>query len=134
MIIKFILGGWNTGDPTIISVGTVASPVTKMVPVSDNLWCSCQNTIKIINTMTLEIEHTLNISGDSAHPVSCMTASGGIAIWISLHNSAVLRLFHANTYECLTEINIAPAITKMLASKYQISKEKIYIYNFGSKL
>ncbi|KAK0084503.1 hypothetical protein PV325_006925 [Microctonus aethiopoides] len=109
-------GGWNTVDPTIISVGTVASPVTKMVPVSGNLWCSCQNTIKIINTMTLEIEHTLNISGDSAHPVSCMTASGGIAIWISLHNSAVLRLFHANTYECLTEINIAPAITKMLAS------------------
>ncbi|KAK0162159.1 hypothetical protein PV327_008520 [Microctonus hyperodae] len=109
-------GGWNTADPSIISVGTVASPVTKMVPVSGNLWCSCQNTVKVINTITLEIEHTLNISGDSAHPVSCMAASGGIAIWISLHNSAVLRLFHANTYECLTEINIAPAITKMLAS------------------
>ena len=70
--------------------------------------------------MTLEIEHSFNVSNDTARPISCMTASGGLGVWISLHNSAVLRLFHANSYECLTDINIAPAVTKMLASKYQI--------------
>lgn len=68
--------------------------------------------------MTLEIEHTINVSGgDNARPVSCMTASGGLGVWVSLHNSAVLKLFHVNTYECLTEISIAPAVTKILASE-----------------
>lgn len=108
-------------DPSIVSVGTVASPVTKMVPISGKLWCSCHNTVKVLNTVSLEIEHTMNVSGDNARPVSCMAASGNLGVWISLHNSAVLRLFHVNTYECLTDINIAPAVTKMLASKYQIS-------------
>ncbi|XP_012256069.2 uncharacterized protein LOC105686072 isoform X1 [Athalia rosae] len=110
------LGGWITSDPTTISVGTVASPVTKMLPVSGKLWCGCHNTIKILNTHPLEIEHTFAVSNDTSRPVSCMASSGGPGVWISLHNSAVLRLFHAGTYECLTDINIAPAVTKMLAT------------------
>lgn len=106
-----------TSDPTTISVGTVASPVTKMLPVSGKLWCGCHNTIKILNTHPLEIEHTFAASNDTSRPVSCMASYGGPGVWVSLHNSAVLRLFHAGTYECLTDINIAPAVTKMLASK-----------------
>ncbi|XP_015511669.1 rho guanine nucleotide exchange factor 17 isoform X3 [Neodiprion pinetum] len=110
------LGGWITSDPTTISVGTVASPVTKMLPVAGKLWCGCHNTIKILNTHPLDIEHTFAASNDTSRPVSCMASYGGPGVWISIHNSAVLRLFHAGTYECLTDINIAPAVTKMLAT------------------
>ncbi|XP_076245903.1 rho guanine nucleotide exchange factor 17 isoform X2 [Calliopsis andreniformis] len=110
------LGGWSTSDPTSVSVGTVASPITKMLPVSGKLWCGCHNSIKILNTHTLDIEHTFTVSNDTSLSVSCMATSGGLGVWISLHNSAVLRLFHAITYECLTDINIAPAVTKMLTS------------------
>ncbi|XP_018047737.1 PREDICTED: rho guanine nucleotide exchange factor 17 isoform X1 [Atta colombica] len=109
-------GGWNTPDPTTVSVGTVASPVTKMLSVSGKLWCGCHNSVKVLNTHTLDIEHTFTVSSDTSRAVSCMANSGGLGVWISLHNSAVLRLFHSGTYECLTDINIAPAVTKMLAS------------------
>lgn len=114
---KFAVGGWNTPDPTAVSVGTVASPITRMLPVSGKLWCGCHNTIKVLNTYSLDIEHTFAVSSDTSLSVSCMASSGGLGVWISLHNSAVLRLFHAITYECLTDINIAPAVTKMLTSK-----------------
>ncbi|XP_071861960.1 rho guanine nucleotide exchange factor 17 isoform X6 [Bombus fervidus] len=110
------MGGWNTPDPTTVSVGSVASPVTKMLPVSGKLWCGCHNSVKILNTHSLDIEHTFAVSNDTSLSVSCMASSGGLGVWISLHNSAVLRLFHSGSYECLTDINIAPAVTKMLTS------------------
>ncbi|XP_024886291.1 uncharacterized protein LOC112463866 isoform X1 [Temnothorax curvispinosus] len=110
------ISGWNTPDPTTVSVGTVASPVTKMLSVSGKLWCGCHNSVKVLNTHTLDIEHTFAVSSDPSRAVSCMANSGGLGVWISLHNSAVLRLFHSGTYECLTDINIAPAVTKMLAT------------------
>ncbi|XP_063982833.1 rho guanine nucleotide exchange factor 17 isoform X3 [Diachasmimorpha longicaudata] len=108
--------GWNTVEPSTVSVGTPSSPVTKMVSVTGKLWCSCHNIVKVLNIATLEIEHSLNVSGDTTRPISCMATSGGIGVWISLHNSAVLRLFHTSTYECLTDVNIAPAVTKMLST------------------
>ncbi|XP_043279981.1 uncharacterized protein [Venturia canescens] len=108
--------GWNTQNPITITVGTPAAPVTKMTLISMKLWCGCHNTVRILNTTTLEIEHSFAVSNDTSRPISCMTSSGGLGVWISLHNSAVLRLFHANSYECLTDINIASAVTKMLAT------------------
>jgi len=42
----------------------------------------------------------------------------GMGVWLSLQNSAVLRLVHSVTYEILAEVNTAPAVTKMLSSKY----------------
>lgn len=112
------MGGWNTHDSTTVAVGTVASPVTKMLPVAEKLWCSCRNSIKVFNTRTLEVEHTFVASNDANRTVTSMANSGGFGVWISLHNSAVLKLIHSSTYECLIDINIAPAVTKMLASKY----------------
>lgn len=41
--------------------------------------------------------------------------SAGHGVWVSVHNSAAVRLYHAATYECLCEVNVAPAVTKMLA-------------------
>ncbi|KZC08519.1 Rho guanine nucleotide exchange factor 17 [Dufourea novaeangliae] len=110
------LGAWNTPDPTTVPVGTASSPITRMLPVSGKLWCGCHNSVKILNTLTLDIEHTFAVSNDTSMSVSCMASSGGLGVWISLHNSAVLRLFHSSSYECLTDINIAPAVTKMLTS------------------
>ncbi|XP_076658309.1 rho guanine nucleotide exchange factor 17 [Halictus rubicundus] len=110
------LGGWDTPDPTTVTVGTKATPITRMLSVCGKLWCGCRNTVKILHTHTYDVEHSFAVSNDSSTPVSCMASSGGLGVWISLHNSAVLRLFHSTTYECLTDINIAPAVTKMLTS------------------
>ncbi|KAL1131698.1 hypothetical protein AAG570_011311, partial [Ranatra chinensis] len=107
-------GAWNTSDAVTLSVGSAAMPVTKMVPISGRLWCSCHTTIKILNTSTLLVEHSFVASGESGRSVTCIAASG-LSVWVSLHNSATVRLFHATTYEWLAEVNVAPAVTKMLA-------------------
>lgn len=49
-------GSWNTSDPVTINVGSAAVPVSKMLPVGDKLWCSCHNTVKIFDTVTLQFQ------------------------------------------------------------------------------
>ena len=49
-------GGWNTTDPFKVSVGTAATPVTRMLPIAGKLWCGCHNAIMILNTASLEVE------------------------------------------------------------------------------
>ncbi|KAJ4436175.1 hypothetical protein ANN_18805 [Periplaneta americana] len=109
-------GGWNTTDPYTVSVGTAAMPVTRMLPIAGKLWCGCHNAIKILNTASLEVEHSFQVNSDSGRAVTCMALSG-LGVWISLQNSAVIRLFHATSYEFLCDVNVAPAVTKMLANE-----------------
>ncbi|XP_034253940.1 rho guanine nucleotide exchange factor 17 [Thrips palmi] len=107
-------GGWNTSDPYTVAVGSAACPVTRMVPIAGRLWCSCQHTIKVLNTNTLQVEQTV-VAADSNRSVTSFVVSG-LAVWLSVQNSAVLKLYHASTFEHLGEVNVAPAVTKMLAS------------------
>lgn len=108
------IGGWNTSDPYTVSVGTAATPVTKMIPVAGRLWCGCHNTIKILNTSSLHVEHSFQVNADASRAVTGMAVYGS-GVWISLQNSAIIRLFHSTTYENLCDVNVAPAVTKMLA-------------------
>ncbi|GLG97565.1 JNK-interacting protein 3 [Gryllus bimaculatus] len=112
--VRHYLGGWNTSDPYAVSVGTAAMPVTRMLPISGKLWCACHNFIKILNTITLEVEHSFPVNTENSRAITNMAASG-FGVWISMQNSAIIRLFHAVTRECLCDVNVAPAVTKMLA-------------------
>ncbi|KAL0275885.1 UNVERIFIED_CONTAM: hypothetical protein PYX00_003609 [Menopon gallinae] len=107
-------GGWNTTDPYAVCVGIGSVPVTRMIPVSGKLWCGCLNSIRILNTSSLQVEHSFQISADNTRRVSGMAVSG-LGVWISVQNSAVIRLFHSTSYENLCDVNVAPAVTKMLA-------------------
>jgi hypothetical protein len=44
-------------------------------------------------------------------------ALSGLGVWISLQNSAAIKLFHVMSYELLCDVNVTSAVTKMLASK-----------------
>lgn len=55
-ILHLLDGSWNTSDPVTINVGSAAIPVSKMLPVGDKLWCSCHNTVKIFDTVTLQFQ------------------------------------------------------------------------------
>lgn len=46
---------WNIHLPKVLAIGSVSSPVTKMLNVYGKLWCSIQGVIKILNTSTLEV-------------------------------------------------------------------------------
>ncbi|CAN8006826.1 unnamed protein product, partial [Ixodes hexagonus] len=60
-------------------------------------------------------QHSFQVSSDSSRAVLCMVTSG-LGVWLAIQHSAVIRLFHATTYECLQDVNIAPAVTKMLSA------------------
>lgn len=108
-------GGWNTTDSQMVQVGSSTSPVLRMLAVAGKLWCGCQNYIKVFNTAMLDVEHFFQVSSDSSRAVLCMVTSG-LGVWLAVQHSAVIRLYHATTYECLQDVNIAPAVTKMLSA------------------
>lgn len=80
----------------------------------------CECTVILYGSGYLPVyrfQHSFVIGGDSNRSITNMVVSG-MGVWLSLQNSAVLRLVHSVTYEILAEVNTAPAVTKMLSSKY----------------
>ncbi|XP_024217361.1 rho guanine nucleotide exchange factor 17 isoform X2 [Halyomorpha halys] len=108
-------GSWKTSDGITINVSTPSAPVTKMVPISGRLWCACHTSLKILNTNSFAIEHSLAVSGEGNRSIACLVGAG-LGAWLSLHNSATVRLYHSSSFECLAEVSVAPAVSKMLAS------------------
>ncbi|KAL7632553.1 UNVERIFIED_CONTAM: hypothetical protein RMT77_017120 [Armadillidium vulgare] len=107
-------GGWNSGEKHIINLSTAAAPVTRMVMAAGKLWCSASSSIKILNVNTLQIEHSFTVGGENSKGVACMVCAGH-GVWIAMHYSAVVRLYHATTHESICEISVTSPVTKMLA-------------------
>ncbi|XP_042269484.1 rho guanine nucleotide exchange factor 17-like [Thunnus maccoyii] len=113
---------WDPQSSQTLVLGTPSSPVTKMVPVGGKLWCGSQNRILIINTTTLVQEHWFQVGTDSSRCVTCMVAYGQ-GVWLALQGSAHVKLYHAQTWESLTEVDVAPAVHKMLAGADAIIRQ-----------
>ncbi|KAJ3590039.1 hypothetical protein NHX12_007996 [Muraenolepis orangiensis] len=113
---------WDAQSSQTLVLGTASSPVTKMVPVGGKLWCGSQNRVLLINTTTLVQEHWFQVGTDSSRCVTCMVAYGQ-GVWLALQGSAQVRLYHAQTWESLTEVDVAPAVHKMLAGADAIIRQ-----------
>ncbi|XP_010769066.1 rho guanine nucleotide exchange factor 17 [Notothenia coriiceps] len=113
---------WDSQSSQTLVLGTPTSPVTKMVPVGGRLWCGSQNRILILNTTTLVQEHWFQVGTDSSRCVTCMVAYGQ-GVWLALQGSALVKLYHAQTLESLTEVDVAPAVHKMLAGADAIIRQ-----------
>ncbi|XP_036440826.1 rho guanine nucleotide exchange factor 17-like [Colossoma macropomum] len=113
---------WDPQSSQTLCLGSPSGPVTKMVPVAGKLWCGCQNRILIINTSTLAQEHSFQVGQDSGRCVTCMV-SYGQGVWVALQGSAQVRLYHSTTYESITEVDVAPAVHKMLAGSDAIIRQ-----------
>lgn len=59
-------------------------------------------------------QHWFQVGTDSSRCVTCMVAYGQ-GVWLALQGSAHVRLYHAQSCESLTEVDVAPAVHKMLA-------------------
>uniref|UniRef100_A0A3B5A4X1 Rho guanine nucleotide exchange factor 17 n=1 Tax=Stegastes partitus TaxID=144197 RepID=A0A3B5A4X1_9TELE len=113
---------WDPQSSQTLVLGTPSSPVTKMVPVGGKLWCGSQNRVLIINTTSLVQEHWFQVGTDSSRCMTCMVAYGQ-GVWLALQGSAQVRLYHAQTWESLTEVDVAPAVHKMLAGADAIIRQ-----------
>ncbi|KAH8399046.1 hypothetical protein KR215_001287, partial [Drosophila sulfurigaster] len=132
---------WNTCLSHCLSIGTVTSPVTKLLNVNGKLWCSIQGIIKVLDTETfsvsvlkcvlnresltysinLQVVNQIQISSDSK-PITNMTVANNF-VWISIQNSAHIKCFHSNTHQLITEVNLAPAVNKMLSNCDEIIRQ-----------
>ncbi|XP_055604092.1 uncharacterized protein LOC129752331 [Uranotaenia lowii] len=106
--------GWNTTTPITMSVGTVKSPVTKLLNVHGKLWCAIQGCIKVLNTTSLLEDSQIQISNDSK-PITNMTVLNDF-VWISVQNSAHIKCCHFESFEIIFEVNLAPSVNKMLSN------------------
>lgn len=106
--------GWNTTSPHCLPIGSVTSPVNRLLNVQGKLWCSIQGIIKVLDTKTLQVENQIQISSDSK-PITNMAVSAN-NVWISIQNSAHIKCFHSNSYEQIFEVNLAPSVNKMLCN------------------
>ncbi|KAJ8298237.1 hypothetical protein KUTeg_024768, partial [Tegillarca granosa] len=102
-------GMWDTEHPYIRAVGSVTSPITKMLAVAGKLWCGCQNTMNVINPLTLRIETKFQVTSDTNRSVQCLVCSGQ-GVWMATQQSSKVLLYHATTYEFLTDVSIAQAV------------------------
>ncbi|GFY51373.1 rho guanine nucleotide exchange factor 17 [Trichonephila inaurata madagascariensis] len=66
----------------------------------------------------IKIQHSAAIQciiTDTERFVLCMVTSG-LGVWISATPSAVIRLFHATSYEPIFDVNVAPTVAKILSA------------------
>lgn len=94
LFFQHFLAGWNTQSPLTLSIGTVTSPISKLLNVNGKLWCAVQGAIKILNTSTLQLESQIQISTD-AKPISNMTVAHNF-VWIASQNSSYLKCCYVN--------------------------------------
>lgn len=75
-------------------------------------------------------QHCFQVGTDSSRCVTCMVAHSQ-GVWLALQGSAQVRLYHAQTWDLLTEVDVAPAVHKMLAGKHQIKQGSRYFSMFS---
>ncbi|XP_065667307.1 MATH and LRR domain-containing protein PFE0570w isoform X2 [Hydra vulgaris] len=113
---------WQTSKPEKINVSISGSPISCITAVAGRIWCGCQNTIVLVNAATLDHENTFTVSSDHTKVVHKIVSSG-LGVWVSMQNSATVRLYHGTTYENVTEIDVTPAVNKMLAGADAIIRQ-----------
>ncbi|XP_061485056.1 rho guanine nucleotide exchange factor 17 isoform X2 [Rhineura floridana] len=113
---------WDSQNSKSLSLGSPGSPVTKMVAVSGKLWCGCQNRVIVLNTSSLQQEHTFHAGQDSNRSVTCMEGST-VGVWVTLQGSAQVRLYHPASYDQLAEVDVTSPVHKMLAGSDAIIRQ-----------
>ena len=103
---------WLTADPSIFELAS--TPILKLLPIGHKVWCAVQNHVKVFNATTHEVEISFHVSIDASRVIHTLVSSG-LGVWVSTQSSPIIRLYHATTYECLLDVNVAPAVSKILA-------------------
>ncbi|WAQ98698.1 ARHGH-like protein [Mya arenaria] len=80
-------GLWDTENPYTRAIGSVTGPIVRMLAVAGKLWCGRQNSICVINPLTLSIEKTFQMHQDSNRSVQCIVNSGQ-GVWIAAQQSS----------------------------------------------
>ncbi|CAH1964987.1 unnamed protein product [Acanthoscelides obtectus] len=109
-------GGWSGSHSTLVlNLCSFGMPFSKLLPSVGKLVCIIAGSIQVVHTDDMSLGNSLVLHTDPDKIIACATLNGH-GIWLSIQNSATLKCYHLTTLELVYEINVAPAVTKMLAS------------------
>lgn len=105
----------NYDKPLLISLSQ--SPVTCLLPINDEIFACSHNKIwriketSIVDTLTMQTDNIIPLEEE---PKPNLLAHCGNGIWVSLIDSAIIKLFHAETLNHLVDVDIGVSIRRVL--------------------
>eukprot|EP00111_Clytia_hemisphaerica_P007124 TCONS_00020705-protein len=115
-------GVWDLTAPETVQVSMTGSNITCMTAVAGRIWCGSQNTILLVNVTSFSLESPIKVHPEHTRTVHKIVSSG-LGVWVSIQSSAVVRLYHATTYENLLDLDVSKAVEKMLNGADAIIKQ-----------
>ncbi|CAF2142147.1 unnamed protein product [Rotaria magnacalcarata] len=109
-------GTWNLNNLHVITTGKSRESIRCTVNVKESIWCGVANRVYIIDSQTLEIRKQVEVHPRPEHSVQHMTCSGD-GVWLSIRLSSSLKLYHAQSYQHLQDVDIQPYIEKMIVTE-----------------
>uniref|UniRef100_A0A8C4PWD1 Rho guanine nucleotide exchange factor 10-like protein n=1 Tax=Eptatretus burgeri TaxID=7764 RepID=A0A8C4PWD1_EPTBU len=113
-------GVWELNKPHVLPLGSAAVPVVGMAVAEGRLWCGGLSLLLVLDPQKLHVEvcHTYFVP----RPVACLVATAR-AVAASLQGSSLLSLFDPNTFQCITVVDVSPAVSRVLAGSDAIIRQ-----------
>lgn len=108
-------GEWDLSAYHILTLGSPKRSIRCLTVVGDKVWAAHQNKIHVVDPISLNIIHSMEAHPRKESQIRQMAASG-LGVWVSIRLDSTLRLYHADTYEHLQDIDIEPYVSKMLGT------------------
>ncbi|EDO47039.1 predicted protein [Nematostella vectensis] len=108
-------GQWNFNNYHLLDLGRPHHSIRCMAMVHDKVWCGYRNKIQVIHPRTMRVEKTFDAHPRHESQVRQLAWIGD-GVWVSIRLDSTLRLYNAQTYHHLQDIDIEPYVSKMLGT------------------
>eukprot|EP00117_Sycon_ciliatum_P050691 scpid10862/ scgid1805/ C-Jun-amino-terminal kinase-interacting protein 4; JNK-associated leucine-zipper protein; JNK/SAPK-associated protein 2; Mitogen-activated protein kinase 8-interacting protein 4; Sperm-associated antigen 9 len=88
-------------------------PISVMVPVKHRVWCGVANKVYVVDARTSQVETHFKVHPSLRSRVLSLVTSGD-GVWVSVRLDSTLRLFHADTFQNLQDVDVAKPIQTLL--------------------
>lgn len=108
-------GEWDLSSYHLLTLGSPKHSIRCLTVVGDKVWAAQQNKIHVVDPISLNIIHTIEAHPRKESQIRQMAAYG-LGVWVSIRLDSTLRLYHADTFENLQDLDVEPYVSKMLGT------------------
>jgi len=129
---QYVYVGLRTGIVTLFDVDTFdhpviitlsQSPVTCLLPINGDVYACSSSKIWVISDQKVEKSYSLDNNKHETEPLDDtaseelrpnLLAHCGIGLWVSIIDSAVIKLYHTETFKNLQNLNITLNVKRVI--------------------
>ncbi|CAG7722178.1 unnamed protein product [Allacma fusca] len=109
-------GQWDVSGYHLLDLGQQPHHSIRCLSVvHQDVWCGFRNKIHVLDVYALLVKKTFEAHPRKESQVRQMAWCGD-GVWVSIRLDSTLRLYHAETYEHLQDVDIEPYVSKMLGT------------------